>query len=62
MWKRGVGGFKGLGGQWNVRVRNVQYYRLGLSCLEDAEVGKASWIQMTLKEGFKRRKPVQHGV
>ena len=32
--------FKGLGDEWNVGVRNVQYCRLGLSYLKEAEVGK----------------------
>lgn len=46
MWRRRVGErFRGLRDQWNVGVRHVQYCRLGLSCLEETEVGKTSWFR-----------------
>lgn len=35
--------FNGLGGEGNAGVRNVQYCRLGLSYVKEAEVGKNQW-------------------
>lgn len=44
MCQRTVGKrFNGLGGEWNAGVRNVQYCRLGLSYVKEAEVGKNQW-------------------
>lgn len=40
----------------DVGIRNVQYYRLVLSFLKEAEVGKTSWIRGDSQGGIYKEK------
>lgn len=51
----GVGN-KGLEGQWNVGVRNVQYCRLGLSDWQRLRWIKPIVLEVTCREGSKGEK------